>query len=488
MAYQPRCSGCPNTNRCLSGDGDRPSRVMFIGGRPGLDDRDKILMGRSGAEFNDNYLRLAGLSRDEIYITNTVKCCADQNRVPADAEISSCSHSFLPDEIDRCEPEFIILMGAAACSLIPDLDLEVEHGIPRQGKVFQWEGTVIPMYHPSLGMRDTGMMIPLLEDFSRLRDVLDGSYIGPEPFEEGKYCEVTDWMAAITSPINTKNAVMAIDTETYNDEPYSAQVCWNPGRAYFLRTPYGKALKEWEVSVRMGLTSHAPVHMWLQHVITAIPDMTVVLHNAPGDLDILEKVGINVPIHMVRDTMQEAYHLGNLPQGLKALAYRLLGVRMKGYLDVVMPPSRIKALDWIENAIGLVEDKYQITTLKQLKTKVKTIVSPSPMEKGLRRIFKHGCFNDGYNVWDKIKELREKEQESGPIWGDVDSTHGPVPLPGIANVGVEEQIRYGCMDADVTWQVARKLQIMRVERKLNLGVPAGDRDEPYTEQVPKAKT
>src|SRR4051812_10917155 len=118
-----RCLSCPHEFRCVPGDGPEPARVLFIGGMPGKEEDGPrpMFTGKSSMEFNDTYLRLAGLSRDEIRITNSRKCRNDSGKKPDDTDTLACAAFHLPDEIESCSPEFIVLMGADACSLIPDI-------------------------------------------------------------------------------------------------------------------------------------------------------------------------------------------------------------------------------------------------------------------------------------------------------------------------------------------------------------------------------
>ena len=146
-----RCSACNHQTRCVRGDGPKPARIMTIGERP-TEVREGIrpFTGDVGREFNDNYLPLAGLDRDEIYFTNTVKCSStDKNDKPTDKEIQTCGGYWLPHEIAAVEPEIIIPMGATACQLFGGFDLELEHGIPRLVSNVVvwggWSGWVIPM-------------------------------------------------------------------------------------------------------------------------------------------------------------------------------------------------------------------------------------------------------------------------------------------------------------------------------------------------------
>lgn len=466
-----RCTDCPALFRCVPGDGPEPSRVLFIGSQPGTDEDRPIPMytGKAGKEFNETYLRLAGLDRDDIRITNSRKCRNDKGKSdPADTLV--CASFHLPDEIDSCSPEFIVLMGAAACSLIPDINLGVEHGIPRYNEtLFGWTGTIIPMDHPSGGMHDTSLMIPLLEDFARLRHILDGTYTSPVNNTLAIYSYVRTSQEVIDS-FTVPPTSISIDMEDHAGVPFSIQWCTTPGRAYMMLMSDAqindatRRLKGWR-----SYTKHMQIS--LTECIKEFTN-TVIFHNAVGDLDSLDDSNVFIERDMrIRDTMQEAYHQGNLPQGLKALSYRLLGVRMREWKEVVGPPSRKAVLDWIESAIESASLHLTITEYQQLVTKVKKVVKSHPVEKRLRAIFRYGCFNDEYPIWEHLSDLKEKD----PAFLTVESTLGPVPQMGIGNCTPEEALEYACKDADMTLRVAKILDEMRdIPRK---AIHLDDRDE-----------
>src|SRR5215472_16718266 len=71
-----RCPGCPGTNPVIAPDGPRNSPYLFIGEAPGKEEnnRGRPFIGQTGKEFNEHYLKLANLTRDDIRITNTIKC------------------------------------------------------------------------------------------------------------------------------------------------------------------------------------------------------------------------------------------------------------------------------------------------------------------------------------------------------------------------------------------------------------------------------
>lgn len=448
MRQLDRCSICPCTFRPIPGQGDTPSPIMVIGERPGKEHRlsGLPLSGGAGKEF-DGYLRLAGLDRSDIYLTNVVKCFTEGNRKTSDKEVRECATHHLPDEIRACDPALIILMGGAACSLLDHYDLDHNHGIPDILQLFGWEGPIVAMYHPNAGLHDTAKMTPLLEDFERLKGVLDGTWTPPNPGGANLY--YTPEYRLIQTLGDLKGQLyrgayhadmpqapyVALDTERHGETAYSVQFSFIPGRAYMVRANEPKLLSY--------LTG------WLA-------EEEVVLHNAPQDLDWLDRMGIH--INRFRDTMQEAFHLGNLPQGLKALAYRLLGIRMRTYIDVVEPHSRDALVQWMFTGLDHAEQVLQVVSYKQLKTKLKEIRKPSEVERAFRRIIRYTMDSPSYDPWDKLEDLRTKDPD-GML--SVEATCGPAPILGIGNVPLDEQIPYACGDADITLRVAIELQRRR---------------------------
>jgi uracil-DNA glycosylase len=462
-----RCPSCPSTHRCVQPDGPTESPIVFIGERPGGDENKhgRPFIGKSGREFNENYLWLAGLRREDIYITNTVLCGADGNRKPTDKEIQGCGRHHIPDELAEINPSIVVLMGGVACSIAtPEINLDIEHGIPRMAEIWDWEGIVVPMYHPAAGLHDTAKMIPLLEDFERLKDILEGSWEYPVdryPVTDYSLISSTDQLSRYLR-LDRTYPFIAFDTERHGSHPFSWQISHTPGTGRMVMC--GDDRKNEDL-----------MNFWLSEQ-SRKGGGEVILHNAPQDLDWMDRMGLRV--NRFRDTMQESYHLGNLPQGLKGLAYRLLGIRMTTYQDVVLPHSREAMVDWLGRATAHVSE-FPYVTQKQLKTKIKTIIKPNELERGLSRIYKHTIDSPTYNPWDKVEELFEKHGLSEKEMGFVESTRrppeaqqvinhltgnpGPYPIVGIANVPLGEAVRYGCADADMTLRVELELGKRRGE-------------------------
>jgi uracil-DNA glycosylase family 4 len=427
--------------------------VLFIGESPGFDDDTPgklSFTGQAGREWNENYLQLAGFQRNQVRFVNVVRCRPPVQRKITDKEIEACSRQFLPDELERCQPKIVVLMGARACSLIPDIKLDIEHGIPRPGitKLFGWRGVVVPMYHPAHSLHDTGMMIPLLEDFKRLREVVMGKWKAPK---DTQLCDYRVGMNGHEAfPLYGR---IAIDTETHQGKLWSVQYSYEPGTATMIKVN--------EPAQFMANLTGEPLLRHLNVILRAThPTLVPVFHNASADMEVLRLAGIN--ISTFQDTMQEAYHLGNLPQGLKGLAYRLLGIRMRTWEDVVFPHSRAAINGWMLQALEYATDNLATVTRKEYKrpkrdgTTHKDIVKAGKIESALRRMIVCAEKNDEYKVWEKLDELHQVCSLDA-----VEREVGPRPLMGIAHTPEKEAVAYGCGDADITLRVAMELEKIR---------------------------
>src|SRR5215510_11100 len=454
-----RCSICPGKNRCVLGDGPREAKVMCIGEAPGREEDagGRPFIGQAGREFNENYLQLAGLKRDEIYITNTVKCRPDLNRKPSNKEAVGCAGHFLPHELADINPEVVVLMGATACSLVGGIDLEVEHGIPRRGELYDWNGWIIPMFHPAAGLHDTAMMTPLLEDWEKLRRWLEtGNWVWPvDRVKERKYilCETPQQLYDYGTQHGYEKRLMAVDRESHDGKLWSVQVSVKVGTG------------------AMVLVDNSQMREFLVRVLNDLIRMgfvTLVFHNAPDDIDALLSIGVKEGFAF-RDTMQEAYHFGNMGrQGLKALARRLLGRSRPGWEDVVGEPSRETLYLWMMNGFIHSEEQWQVRSPRFHKTSGKRLsdsVIKSEAERMLPELFRYSLNNSEYDIWKKLYE-----RVSGEEIARLTSAVGPVPVKGIAYCKLEDAVHYGCSDADDTLALALLFDRMRKEfiEKLNV--------------------
>lgn len=167
------CLRCPRrlTHRSpVLPTGPIPARVMLLGEQPARDEdrRGEVFCGRTGKELDATYLPLASLPRSSVFIMNSRQCSTPDYSNPEPIDADSCMSVHLAPILNQVQPQVLVPMGAVACSLWPQIDLNRDHGIPLPGKWGSWEGVLFPCYHPSSGMRSTSFMIPLMQDFQNL--------------------------------------------------------------------------------------------------------------------------------------------------------------------------------------------------------------------------------------------------------------------------------------------------------------------------------
>lgn len=119
--YAPyyKCTQCPlgtlGRTNVVFGSGNPDASLMLIGEAPGQDE-DKLglpFVGRSG-KLLTKVLELAGISRENIFISNVVKCRPPNNRKPLENEINTCTNLLLFNQIKIIEPKVICTLGASA--------------------------------------------------------------------------------------------------------------------------------------------------------------------------------------------------------------------------------------------------------------------------------------------------------------------------------------------------------------------------------------
>lgn len=140
----------------VCGLGDSSSRLMIIGEAPGAkeDETGKPFVGRSG-KLLDGALQYAGILREHIYITNSVKCRPKIGRAPKVLEIKKCS-DYLWQEIDQVNPRIIVPMGNAAINSVGHIfGINFGRVTEVQGSYLYFKGIYFaPQFHPAAILRD----------------------------------------------------------------------------------------------------------------------------------------------------------------------------------------------------------------------------------------------------------------------------------------------------------------------------------------------
>lgn len=170
------CPNCPlarTRSRTVPGSGPSSAEVMFVGEAPGAreDEQGLPFVGPAG-KFLDELLAAAGLSRETVYIANIVKCRPPGNRDPEPAEIDACN-DFLDEQLSIVNPRIIVTLGRISMQRwFPGQPISRVHGQARRlpdGRL------VVAMYHPAAALHNGSLRSVILEDFAKLRGLLEES-------------------------------------------------------------------------------------------------------------------------------------------------------------------------------------------------------------------------------------------------------------------------------------------------------------------------
>lgn len=164
-----RCSLCETRTNAVPGVGSGKSGVMFVGEAPGRSEdlRGRPFVGKAG-KILTKVLEDAGVSRESVYITNTVKCRPPQNRVPHQSERDAC-RAHLDSEMRTLEPAIICIMGNTAYGSI----LGGTGITDKRGKIIEKDGRIyFPTIHPAAVIYNPDLATVLAADIKKLFGIL----------------------------------------------------------------------------------------------------------------------------------------------------------------------------------------------------------------------------------------------------------------------------------------------------------------------------
>ncbi len=166
------CSACilhRGRANAVPGEGPADAQILFIGEAPGFheDQQGRPFVGAAG-KFLEELLESIGLRREQVYITNVVKCRPPANRDPLEEEIAACS-GYLDRQIACIRPRLIVTLGRFSMArFFPDARISQVHGQPRR------VGNLVcyPLYHPAAALHQPSLRRLIEEDFSRIPTIL----------------------------------------------------------------------------------------------------------------------------------------------------------------------------------------------------------------------------------------------------------------------------------------------------------------------------
>ncbi len=165
------CGLCRERHNAVFGVGDKTSPIMFVGEGPGYyeDMQGEPFVGAAG-QLLDKMLGAIGLSRENVYIANVVKCRPPKNRDPLPEEQEACMN-FLRWQFVLLRPKIIVCLGriAAKALITPDFAITRDRGKWYYKKGVQFTAT----FHPSALLRDESKKPFAWEDMKAIKEKLD---------------------------------------------------------------------------------------------------------------------------------------------------------------------------------------------------------------------------------------------------------------------------------------------------------------------------
>ncbi|MFP3191459.1 MAG: uracil-DNA glycosylase [Thermoproteota archaeon] len=163
------CKLCPLSNyrkNAVPGEGSYETKIMFIGEAPGEeeDKQGRPFVGKAGQVLNE-MLKEIGINRDEVFITNVVKCRPPNNREPSDEESKICISNYLIKQIELIKPAIIVLLGNVAIKQV----LGINNPSKARSKEIIKDGIrYFCTYHPAVALYNPNMKEILKKEFEKI--------------------------------------------------------------------------------------------------------------------------------------------------------------------------------------------------------------------------------------------------------------------------------------------------------------------------------
>ncbi|HLG73973.1 MAG TPA: uracil-DNA glycosylase [Chloroflexota bacterium] len=173
-----RCGLCKGRKLAVPGEGPAPSELMFIGEGPGFHENEqgRPFVGPAG-KFLQQLLASIGLTRQQVFIANVVKCRPPGNRDPLPEEIAACA-TFLDEQIAIVRPKVIVTLGRFSMARwFQGESISRIHGQPKNFGG-QW---VFPCFHPAAALHQEKFRSLIEADFLKIPALLASIAPAEEP-------------------------------------------------------------------------------------------------------------------------------------------------------------------------------------------------------------------------------------------------------------------------------------------------------------------
>ncbi len=173
------CTRCPELARTRTqvvfGAGNANADLMFVGEAPGAreDEQGVPFVGAAGTLLGE-LLGEVGLTREDVFICNVLKCRPPGNRDPLPAEIDNCQ-DYLMRQVELIEPRVICTLGNFSTKLLRGEPTGISrlHGQPEIRVIGQRAVRLYPLFHPAAALYTRSLLDTLRTDFARLPGLLE---------------------------------------------------------------------------------------------------------------------------------------------------------------------------------------------------------------------------------------------------------------------------------------------------------------------------
>ncbi len=186
-----KCDLCHSREKGVPGEGPADAEIMFIGEGPGFHEnmQGRPFVGAAG-DLLVELLGVIGMKREQVYITNVVKCRPPGNRDPNPEELRMCS-PYLDKQLQIINPKVIVTLGRYSMArFIPHAKISEVHG-----QAIRVNGMlVVPFFHPAAALHRPSLRSVVEEDFSNLLEIIKNAGKAPayqleEPIEDNNQAE-----------------------------------------------------------------------------------------------------------------------------------------------------------------------------------------------------------------------------------------------------------------------------------------------------------
>lgn len=207
------CTRCPELaatrTQVVFGAGDADADLMFVGEAPGRheDEQGVPFVGQAG-KLLETLLSEIGLSRDQVFIANVLKCRPPGNRDPLPAEIANC-RSYLFDQLELVRPTVVATLGNFSTKLLRDDPTGITRlrGRPEIRRIGPRVVRLYPLFHPAAALYTRANVDVLREDFAQIPGLLE---LGP-PEQDDTPAERAPELADVPSSASPAPAVASAE-------------------------------------------------------------------------------------------------------------------------------------------------------------------------------------------------------------------------------------------------------------------------------------